>query len=69
VPKVEIERAFQMVSEIAPKRCISAPKEDPTSKLAQGIELFYKLASEVGSRSAPIGTQPCLVRRELGVGR
>lgn len=37
---------------IARFECISTPKEDPTSKLAQGIEFFYKFTSEVG---VPIG--------------
>jgi len=48
-----------------PNACVSALKEDPTYTLAQGIELFQKFASEVGSRSAPIGT-PTVQRPHQG---
>ena len=40
--------------------CVAAPKLDPSSNRARTIEIAYKDASLVGSRSAPIGTPPSL---------
>ena len=40
--------------------CVSAPKRDPSSNRAQSIEIAYKGASLMGSRSVPAGTPPPL---------